>query len=106
MIRAIVQNMDADEAINRLLKSGYGVTRVATTGGFFRQGNTTFMTGVADDQVEKVIAVLKDVCKQRTRLRAVSLDPVEPVAAVSGYVEVTIGGATIFVFNVEHFEQF
>jgi uncharacterized protein YaaQ len=106
MIMAIVQNADADHAISKLVEAGYRVTQVASTGGFFRQGNATFMIGVADDQVDTVVGIIRDTCQKRTRLRTVTLDPVEPIATMSGYVEVTVGGATIFVFDVERFEQF
>jgi uncharacterized protein YaaQ len=106
MIMAIVQNIDAETAINALIDAGYRVTRVATTGGFFHQGNTTFLMGVSDDQVEAVIGILREHCQARTRLRSVTPDPTGPVPIVGGYLEVKVGGATVFVFDVEHYEQF
>ncbi len=105
MILAVVQSIDADSAMTALVRAGYHVTRMASTGGFFRQGNTTLLIGVEDDQVDPVIEVLKGVCHQRTRLLPVSMDPVEPMSAIGGYVEVPVGGATIFVFPVERFEH-
>ena len=105
MILAIVQDIDADAAIDALVKAGHRVTRVASTGGFFRQGNITFMTGVEDEQVEEVLGVLREMCRKRTRLVPLGPDPVEPLAMVGGYVEVPVGGAAVFVFNVERYEQ-
>ncbi len=81
------------------------MTQIATTGGFFRQGNTTFMTGVADDEVDGVLELLRENCQRRTRLVPVSPDPVEPLAMLGGHVEVVVGGATVFVFDVERFAQ-
>lgn len=102
---AVVQDIDADNAIRALVKEGHRVTRVASTGGFFRQGNTTFMTGVGDDEVEKVLAILRRTCRERTRLLPSAPDPAEPVTRWATAVEVPVGGATVFVINVERFEQ-
>lgn len=106
MIMAIVQNIDADAAINALVDARHRVTRAATTGGFFHQGNTTILMGVEDDQVEAVMAVLREHCQTRTRLRSVTPDPTGPIPIIGGYLEVKVGGATVFVFDVEHYEQF
>lgn len=106
MIMAVVQNMDADAVIEALVESGHRITRVATTGGFFRQGNTTFLTGVEDNQVEPVIDILRQYCQTRQRLRPVQPDPAGPMPVVGGYVEVEVGGANVFVFDVERFEHF
>jgi len=105
MIMAIVQNIDADPVIEALVGAGHRVTRVATTGGFFRQGNTTFLTGVDDDQVEPIIDILRQYCQTRKRLRPVQPDPAGPVPVIGGYVEVDVGGANVFVFDVERHEQ-
>ena len=105
MIMAIVQNMDADAVTDALVKAGHRVTRVATTGGFFRQGNTTFLTGVDDTQVESVISIVRQYCQTRKRLRPVQPDPTGPVPVVGGYVEVDVGGANVFVFDVERHEH-
>jgi uncharacterized protein YaaQ len=105
MIMAIVQNIDADSVIEALVGAGHRVTRVATTGGFFRQGNTTFLTGLDDNQVEPVINILRQYCQTRKRLRPVQPDPAGPVPVIGGYVEVEVGGANVFVFDVQRHEQ-
>jgi uncharacterized protein YaaQ len=105
MIYAVVQDTDADAAMDALVKAGHRVTRVASTGGFFRQGNTSFICGVEDQDVDSVVDVLRKICERRTRLLPVNADLVEPMSVVGGYVEVPVGGATIFVFNIERFEQ-
>lgn len=105
LILAVVQDIDADNAIRELVKAGHRVTRVASTGGVFRQGNTTFLTGVEDNRVEEVLAILRQTCRERTRLLPSAPDPAEPVTQWATAVEVPVGGATVFVLNVERFEQ-
>lgn len=105
LILAVVQNTDADAVMDALVKAEHRVTRIASTGGFFRQGNTTLLVGVQDEQVGPVIDILRSICHRRTRLLPVSVDPVEPMSAIGGYVEVPVGGASVFVFDVERFEH-
>jgi uncharacterized protein YaaQ len=105
LILAVVQNTDADAVMDALVRAEHRVTRIASTGGFFRQGNTTLLVGVQDEQVGPVIDILRGICQRRTRLLPVSVDPVEPMSVVGGYVEVPVGGASVFVFDVERFER-
>jgi uncharacterized protein YaaQ len=59
MILAILKDDDVDAVLNALTKDGFRVTRVASTGGFFRKGNTTLMIGVEDGQVNSAIQTLR-----------------------------------------------
>lgn len=106
LIMAIVQDIDADPAMETLTKAGHRVTRIASTGGFFRMGNTTLLIGSEDEQVSPIIDVLRQVCKERTRVMPVNFDPSEAILSAGAYTEVPVGGATILVFNVERFERF
>jgi uncharacterized protein YaaQ len=105
LISAVVQDQDADRTTKALNEAGYRVTRVASTGGFFRVGNTTLLSGVNDSQVEAVISILRTTCERRTRLIPAGPNIVESAAMMGAFVEVEVGGATVFVLDVEHFEQ-
>ena len=59
MIVAILKDDDVDAALHALTTDGFRVTRVASTGGFFRKGNTTLMIGVEDGQVNSAIQTLR-----------------------------------------------
>lgn len=105
LIIAVVQDQDADETSKALNQAGYRVTRVASTGGFFSMGNTTLLSGVDDTEVDNVITILKRTCERRTRLIPAGPNIVESAAMMGAFVEVEVGGATVFVLDVEHFEQ-
>ncbi len=105
LIIAVVQDQDADRTIKALNEGGYRVTRVASTGGFFSVGNTTLLCGVEDAGVDAVIATLRQTCERRTRLIPAGPNLVESAAMMGAFVEVEVGGATVFVLDVEHFEQ-
>lgn len=104
LIIAIVQDDDASDLIDIITEEGFRVTKLATTGGFLKSGNTTLMIGVEQDKVDKVLAVIEDVCKTREQV----VTSPSPVAGSTGVyvpypVEVEVGGATIFVVDVDKF---
>ncbi|HML47369.1 MAG TPA: cyclic-di-AMP receptor [Clostridia bacterium] len=104
LIIAIVQDEDASRLVSSLMNEGYGVTKLATTGGFLRAGNTTLLVGVEDDRFDGAMGVIEKICKSR---KQIATSP-SPVAGTSGVyvpypIEVMVGGATIFVLPVEQF---
>jgi uncharacterized protein YaaQ len=81
------------------------VTRVATSGGFLEQGNTTLFVGVEEAQVTHVVDLLRSTCHRRTIYMPMTAGIADTTYGLAGQIEVEIGGATVFVFDVEHFEQ-
>jgi uncharacterized protein YaaQ len=59
----IVRDSDGEAAAQELVQNQYRVTRMASTGGFLRRGNSTLLVGVEDDQVDAVVALLKRACR-------------------------------------------
>lgn len=104
MVFAIVNNDDANDVMLALTKKKISVTKLASTGGFLKKGNTTFITGVEDDMVEEVIEIVKEHSRRRTQLMPMDYAHFAPGVAPMP-VEVVVGGATIFVMNIEHFEK-
>lgn len=94
LIQAIVHNDDADVVINALLAQGFRATRMASTGGFLRAGNTTIVSGLEEDQVDEALNIIKQHVKSRL------YTPAWPQAK-----EVEVSGAIVFVINVERLER-
>lgn len=106
LVIAIVQDEDASRLVNTLMKEGFGVTKLATTGGFLRAGNTTLLVGVDDAKLKAVMEIIEHVCKSRSQVASApaNLQGMGGMyAAVSYPVEVTVGGATVFVLSVDQF---
>ena len=64
LIIAILRDIDHDAVSQALTTGGYRVTLIASTGGFWRRGNTTLMIGCEDDEVEKALQIVRDNCTQ------------------------------------------
>jgi len=105
LIYAIVRNTDGNSVVEGLNMKGFSVTKLATTGGFLRNGNTTLIIGTQENQVEEVIQIIKNVCGPRQRVMAntTGLDGFSQGGL--GAVSVDVGGATVFVIDVEKFEK-
>ena len=107
MIYAIVRNDNDDDVVSQLTQHHYSVTRLSTTGGFLRKGNTTLMIGADDEKVDEVISLIKQECGQHQKL-TVNMPYISGTSMVNYAtmpMHVEVGGATIFVVNVERYEK-
>ncbi len=106
LVVSIVNGDDEHDLTDALKKAGFQSTKISTTGGFLRAGNVTILIGVEDDKLNKVITLIRDNCHRRTQY----VNPLPPVMEpgelyMPNPVEVEVGGATIFVLNVERAER-
>ncbi len=104
MIMAIVQADDVVAITDALVTAGYRVTRIATTGGWLRRENTTLLLGVDDKQVNHALRVLQQTGRHRTAY--VSMPGEMPRSQEGELLEVEVGGATVFVLDVERCEHY
>ncbi|MBD5141312.1 MAG: transcriptional regulator [Ruminococcus sp.] len=105
LIYAIVNNDDSHDVSSALTKSGFFATKLASTGGFLMSGNTTFMICADDDKVEQIIGIIKERSRRRKQYVPAGILAGTEMHGGSYPVEVSVGGATIFVTDVERFEK-
>ncbi len=103
LLIGIVNSDDANELLNEMNKSSFQATRLSTSGGFLKTGNVTFLVGVEDERVDELIDIFKECCSRRTQMV-----PTAPPFIGEGFlsaapVEITIGGATIFIMDIDKF---
>jgi uncharacterized protein YaaQ len=106
MVLAIVQNEDAGNLLDDLIARDYRATRIPTVGGFLQEGNVTVLAVIEDGQLEDVLGIIHANC--HTRQHYVSAIPALSEASMittSYPIEVEVGGATIFVFDVVRLER-
>jgi uncharacterized protein YaaQ len=107
LVVAVIQDKDSHRLLAALVSTGIRATKLASTGGFLREGNTTLLIGVPDEQVEQVVEIIKTNCQAREQL----VTPLSPVGGPADTyipypVEVQVGGATIFVLPVDRFVKY
>src|SRR5699024_769802 len=107
MVIAIVQDHDSQRLNDKLTKNDFRNTKLASTGGFLRTGNTNFICVVDYARIDELIKLIYYTCGNREQTVA----PVTPMGGnADSYipypVEVEVGGATVFVLPIEQFERF
>jgi len=107
LVIAVIQDKDTHRLLTELGRAGIRSTKLSSTGGFLREGNTTLLVGVEDNQVDQVLSIIKSTCHAREQL----VTPLSPMGGpADSYipypVEIIVGGATIFVLDVERFEKY
>ena len=105
MITAIINRKDGNRVCNELTKANFVFTKIATSGGFLKQGNVTVLMGVDDALVDSAVKIIRDNSAMREeRVPSVTFDETHSAAyAVSG---VMVGGATVFVSDVVYYDKF
>lgn len=107
LVVAVIQDKDTHKLLSGLTQAGFRATKLSSTGGFLREGNTTLLVGIEDSDVERVLSIVKSTCRAREQL----VTPLSPMGGpADSYipypVEILVGGATIFVLDVERFEKY
>ena len=106
LVFAIVHSDDAASLVDALTDKEYRVTRLHSTGGFLKQSNASVVVGVEEAQLEDVLATIRETCHARTQY----INPMPPIMEPGEFympypVEVSFGGATVFVLDVERYER-
>ena len=105
LLITIVQNDDVTALLEAIVESGHSATKLSSSGGLLRNGNTTLLIGVEDKDVDEMLEIIRSTCRQRNIQIPDSIGMSEGMFSYrvrSGY-EVTVGGATVFVVDVEQF---
>jgi uncharacterized protein YaaQ len=105
LIMAIVSSDDSREVLGRLTRAGFRATVISTTGGFLREGNTTLFVGTEEQKVPQAVEILRQTCRRRTQWVSPLPTLEGPGLEMSEPIEVSVGGAVVFVLNVEQFIQ-
>jgi uncharacterized protein YaaQ len=89
LIIAIVQDEDAPKVIKKLMSGKYRVTKLASTGGFLKSGNTTLLIGVEDGQIDDVVEIIEKLCMSRELKQ--------------GNGDICVARGNIFVVDIDQF---
>lgn len=102
----IVQDDDVNSVVTRLNQEKIGVTRLSSSGGFLRRGNTTILVGAQDDQVELIKDIIRDKCRSRVEMMPSIPVIAQGIITASEPIEVRVGGAIYFQIDIEDFQKF
>lgn len=104
LVIAIINNDDSQKVLSEIGRAGLYATKLSTTGSFLRSGNITLIMGVESERLDETLDIFRNNCSKRE----------EMTSALPGYatelmqsvpVKITVGGATVFVLDVEQFHK-
>jgi uncharacterized protein YaaQ len=105
LVMAVIQNEDEDALTDAMENQGFSITRIGSSGGFLRASNVTLMTAVQDDQVPHVLELFGKHCKRRTKQLHPWVPSMEARERFMGSIPVEIGGAAVFILNLDQVEK-
>lgn len=103
LMTAVIQEQDVDAAMQALKKQGIKSTRLPSIGGFLGRRSATLLIGLIVGQEETVINILRQNC--RTRVEYVTIPLEGSPFPLPAPTPITVGGATIFVLDVDRYEE-
>lgn len=106
LLIAIVNNDDAHYVNTALTAEGFHITKISSTGGFLMNGNSTFLMGVEEEEVDKALETIKTHSKKREMSVPMSIPGAQNTYGVHSGTSVSIGGATVFIVDVERYVRF
>ena len=106
IILAIIHNDDSMSVTSALTAEKFHVTKLSTTGGFLLTGNTTLLIGSEDDRVERAEEIIQHYSKERTATVGTQNSLGRGLQSDGHAPEVQLGGATVFILNVEKMSKY
>lgn len=106
LVLAVVQDQDAHNLIKSLTEANYRVTKLASSGGFLKAGNTTLLMGVDDNRMDRLLEIIEENCSQREVTTSFLSMAIPGDTYVPEPISVKVGGATIFVLEVDQYKTY
>lgn len=89
LIVAIIQDEYINKVVKALMMEKIRTTKLSSTGGFLKSGNTTLLIGIEESKVDEVVDLIKGQCQSKK--------------IKEGEKEVTVGGANLFIMDINQF---
>lgn len=106
LLFAIVQNDDQKTLTYALTEKNISVTRIASTGGFLRGGNSTLMIGVEAVKLAETLEIIREHSSRRQVVTVPATGIPHNIDSAAMPMTVSVGGATVFVLDVQETYKF
>ena len=107
LVMAIVQEEDTKKVVEILINEGFKITKLRSTGGFLEIHSTIILSAIEDKLLDHYLSIVKQNCKSRQRfIENLPFNILEGNPAYSLPVKVTVGGAQVFIINLENYKKY
>jgi len=102
MVMAIMPRGEAERVLQALVAAKYTATYVETRGGMLRQAQMTLFIAVEEEDLDRVLGIIENTCRSEAVVETVE----EEEAPAPMPVKPRLGGAVVFVWNIERSETY
>ncbi len=103
LMTAVIQIQDVEKSISALNEAGLSITRMSSSGGFLGRRNVTLLIGLPEGFEATAVNILSKACRRRVEYIATPFEGAP--FQIPTQTPITVGGATIFTFEVERYEE-
>ncbi len=102
MMMVIIQERDLPQVMRRLMETGVSLAQLPSTGGFLQQRNATVLIGYPAEMEASLLQALQETTRHRVEMSSSATRLAVPGAAS----RIRVGGAVLFIFDVESYHEF
>lgn len=104
LVIATVSSSQAGTLTSRLIKDGFYVTEIASSGGIMREATLSLLIGLHSSRLPRLLKHIRECCATYKRFIPAHVEA--PMFEFNPLmIEAEVGGATVYVLDVERFEQ-
>jgi len=104
LVLATVSGSQAGELLDRLTRDRFNVTQIDSRGGILHEATVSLLIGLEQQRLPALLKHFRECC--HTRRQYIPAHTEAPFLEVQPVmIEAEVGGATVFVFRVQRFEQ-
>ena len=104
MVMAIVPRDEAGRVLEALVAAGYTATFTDSRSGVLRQAQQMLFIAVEEQDLDQVLTIIRDSCHSRVAVE--SSEPRTPFSLGSTPVTAELGGAVVFLWDIERYETY
>jgi uncharacterized protein YaaQ len=104
MVMAVVPRDEAMHVLETLVAAGHMATFSESRGGMLRQAQLMLFIAVEKKDLEPVLTIIHDSCHSHVVVE--SSEPGMAFASSPTPVEAELGGAVVFVWDLERYEKY
>ncbi len=104
LMTVVIREQDLENVLSALTQMGFAVDHLPSAGGFLHDRNVTLLVGLSAGREEAAVKALKRAARGKVQFSETALPRAD--VPMPGPVQVQVGGATIFTFEVDSYEEF
>ena len=104
MVMAVVPQDEARRVLEALVSAGHTATFTDSRGGMLRQAQQMLFIAAGEKDLEQVLAIIRDNCHSQVVVE--SSEPREPFSLDPAPVTAELGGAVVFIWDLDRRETY